>query len=82
MFCAALLHADRPSVVDGLFAAQASVCSILAHTGWLHDSACVFLQADEWLAPGMGARFGPFSECAKQHVAVKPQKGQLLSKNM
>ena len=29
----------------------------------------------------MGERFGPFSECAKQHVAVKPQKGELLSKN-
>ena len=29
----------------------------------------------------MDQRFGPFSECAKQHVAVKPQKGELLSKN-
>ena len=45
-----------------------------------HD--CVPLQADEWLAPGMGERFGPFSECAKQHVAVKPQKGELLSKSI
>jgi len=24
----------------------------------------------------MDARFGPFSECAKEHVAVKPQKGE------
>ena len=29
----------------------------------------------------MSERFGPFSECAKQHVAVKPQKGELLSMN-
>ena len=25
----------------------------------------------------MDDRFGPFSECAKQHVAVKPQKGEV-----
>ena len=37
---------------------------------------CVWIQADEWLAPEMIERFGPFSECAKQHVAVKPQKGE------
>ncbi len=27
----------------------------------------------------MDARFGPFSECAKEHVAVKPQKGEALA---
>ncbi|KAL3148525.1 hypothetical protein ABBQ38_013963 [Trebouxia sp. C0009 RCD-2024] len=37
-----------------------------------------FPAADEWVAPEMSERFGPFSECAKQHVAVKPQKGMAL----
>ncbi|KAL3137205.1 hypothetical protein ABBQ32_006763 [Trebouxia sp. C0010 RCD-2024] len=37
-----------------------------------------FPAADEWVAPDMSERFGPFSECAKQHVAVKPQKGMAL----
>ena len=33
------------------------------------------LQASAWLDANMDQRFGPFSECAKQHVAVKRQKG-------
>lgn len=33
------------------------------------------LQANDWLDSGMENRFGPFSDCAKSHVAVKPKKG-------
>lgn len=36
------------------------------------------LQADDWLESDMDKRFGPFSDCAKSHVAVKPKKGTLL----
>lgn len=37
-----------------------------------------FPAASEWLEPNMDARFGPFSDCAKEHVAVKPHKGMAL----
>ena len=37
------------------------------------------LQASQWLEPNMDARFGPFSDCAKEHVAVKPQKGEAIN---
>ena len=36
------------------------------------------LQADDWLESDMDKRFGPFSDCAKSHVAVKPKKGTLI----
>ena len=28
-----------------------------------------------WVDPAMPQRFGPYSDCAKGHVAVKPRKG-------
>lgn len=34
------------------------------------------LQASQWLEADMDTRFGPFSDCAREHVAVKPQKGE------
>ena len=38
-------------------------------------SSSMLLQANDWLEPDMDERFGPFSDCAKSHVAVKPKKG-------
>ena len=31
-----------------------------------------------WADPATAERFGPFSECAQGHVAVRPKKGDLL----
>jgi 2OG-Fe(II) oxygenase superfamily len=33
------------------------------------------VQGSEWVDPSMAERFGPFSECAQGHVAVRPKKG-------
>lgn len=37
-----------------------------------------FPQGSEWADESMPERFGPFSECARGHVAVKPKKGMAL----
>lgn len=34
-----------------------------------------FPQGSVWVDPAMPQRFGPYSDCAKGHVAVKPRKG-------
>lgn len=34
-----------------------------------------FPQGSEWADESMPERIGPFSECARDHVAVKPKKG-------
>lgn len=53
------------------------MCHACADVVPADDRVCV-LQASEWLEPNMDARFGPFSDCAKEHVAVKPQKGEAM----
>lgn len=35
-------------------------------------------QASEWIDNGNEARLGPFSECAKGHVAARPRKGDAI----
>ena len=53
----------------------------MTHSQVKHSLHCkalnssVPLQANDWLDPDMDERFGPFSDCAKSHVAVKPKKG-------
>lgn len=37
-----------------------------------------FPKGSEWLDPKLESQFGPFSDCAKGHVAVKPSKGDAL----
>lgn len=37
-----------------------------------------FPSGSEWVSPDMPKRFGPFSECARGHVAVRPKKGDAL----
>ena len=55
--------------------------SLMTHNHVKHSLHCkalnssVPLQANDWLDPDMDERFGPFSDCAKSHVAVKPKKG-------
>lgn len=37
-----------------------------------------FPSDSKWVDPEMPQRFGPFSECARSHVAVRPKKGDAL----
>lgn len=37
-----------------------------------------FPDGSAWLTPELGERMGPFSDCAKNHVAFKPKKGDAL----
>ena len=41
----------------------------------LMEPSCGCLQGSSWLDPSLEERFGPFSECAARHLAVKPRKG-------
>ena len=49
---------------------------------YLHDTdeggETAFPGGSTWLDPLSAERFGPFSECAKGSVAVKPRKGTAL----
>ena len=37
-----------------------------------------FSESNEWIDPALPRALGPFSECAKNKVAFKPQKGEAL----
>lgn len=47
-----------------------------------HGGETAFPQGSTWADETMPERFGPFSDCAKDHVAVKPKKGGLAPANM
>ena len=41
---------------------------------------CWRVQGSSWMDPSMETQFGPFSNCAAGHLAVKPRKGAILLK--
>ena len=41
------------------------------------DGGFCCIQGSSWLDPSLETAFGPFSECAQGHLAVKPRKGTL-----
>jgi len=63
---------------DNHLGVTAIMCHAYADVVSAADCVSV-LQASQWLEPNMDARFGPFSDCAKEHVAVKPQKGEAIN---
>lgn len=61
-------HFDSPRV--------ATVLMYLADVEEGGETAFPF--GSEWVNPALAERSGPFSDCAKGHVAVKPRKGDAL----
>ncbi|KXZ47226.1 hypothetical protein GPECTOR_37g232 [Gonium pectorale] len=49
---------------------------------YLHDTEeggeTAFPDSNAWLTPQLAANMGPFSECARGHVAFRPKKGDAL----
>ena len=59
---------------------------IPANVGGLQDTddggETAFPQGSVWVDPAMPQRFGPYSDCAKGHVAVKPRKGAPVQRKL
>lgn len=52
----------------------------ISTAGWILTKQVCGGQGSVWLDPHGEERFGPFSDCAKGHVAVRPQKGRAKSR--
>ncbi|KAK9842984.1 hypothetical protein WJX74_005333 [Apatococcus lobatus] len=65
---------------DSLADQSPRIATVLMYlgNGTLDGGETAFPVGSSWLHPSLAGKFGPFSPCAEQHLAVKPRKGMAL----